>query len=344
MAGVGQAATRAYPTDPGSGEVAIEAVGLTKHFGPLVALDDVHFRVTPASVFGLLGPNGAGKTTLVRILTTLLRPDAGRAAVLGHDVVRDAGEVRRLIGLAGQNAAVDVNLTGRENLRLIGRLCQLPRATFRRRADELLERFALTEARGRPVREYSGGMRKRLDVAAALMSRPPVLFLDEPTTGLDLTSRNVLWALIRELVDEGATVVLTTQYLEEADQLADRLAVIDRGRLIAEDTPGALKSSLGATVVEIELEDEAQAGRIAELLGRTAGWHAVREGELVRASGNDGAGLLLDTVHMLDSLSVTPKGLQVRAPTLDDAFLRLTGSAPTSRTRAIEQPAQGRVA
>ncbi|HET6875900.1 MAG TPA: ATP-binding cassette domain-containing protein [Jatrophihabitans sp.] len=327
------------------GEPAIDVAGITKRFGRLTALDGIDFRVAPASVFGLLGPNGAGKTTLVRILTTLLRPDAGRAAVLGHDIVRNGGEVRRLIGLAGQNAAVDVNLTGRENLRLIGRLCQLPRATFRRRADELLERFALTEARARPVREYSGGMRKRLDVAAALMSRPPVLFLDEPTTGLDLTSRNVLWTLIRDLVDEGATVVLTTQYLEEADRLADRIAVLDRGRLIAEDTPVALKAALGATVIEVETDDEAQAARTVELLSRTPGWHAAQEGVLVRASANDGARLLLDTVHVLDSQAISPRGLRVHAPTLDDAFLRLTGSAPeTAEQRDAGQDAAGQVA
>jgi ABC-2 type transport system ATP-binding protein len=231
---------------------AIAVEGLTKRFGELVALDNVSFRVAEGTIFGLLGPNGAGKTTAVRILATLLRPDAGHASVLGLDVVHDAAALRHRIGLAGQYAAVDANLTGRENLRLIGRLSQLPRAAFRRRADELLERFDLTGAAARTVREYSGGMRRRLDVAAALVARPDVLFLDEPTTGLDLSSRNGLWSLIRELVSEGTTVVLTTQYLEEADRLADAIAIVDEGRVIANDTPTALKAALGATVLEMD--------------------------------------------------------------------------------------------
>ena len=214
--------------------------GVVKRFRRLTALDRVSFEVRPGTVFGLLGPNGAGKTTAIRILTTLLRPDAGHAFVVGRDVVREAAAVRRQIGLAGQSATVDVNLTGRENLRLIGRLAQLPRSAFVPRADELLDRFGLTDAASRPVRGYSGGMRRRLDVAAALVAGPPVVFLDEPTTGLDLQSRNGLWQMIRELVRGGTTVVLSTQYLEEADRLADRIAVIDHGRVIANDTPAAL--------------------------------------------------------------------------------------------------------
>jgi ABC-2 type transport system ATP-binding protein len=223
-------------TDP-----AILVQGLTKRFGDVVALDGIDFDVPPGTVFGLLGPNGAGKTTAVRILTTILPPDAGRAEVLGHDVVRQAAAVRLRIGLAGQNAAVDPNLTGMENLRLIGRLAQLPRARIAPRATELLERFELADAAHRPVRTYSGGMRRRLDVAAALVQRPPVLFLDEPTTGLDLHSRNELWNMIRELVTEGTTVLLTTQYLEEADRLARDIAVVDGGRIIASGSPTQIK-------------------------------------------------------------------------------------------------------
>src|SRR5213594_1881677 len=210
---------------------AIIASGLVKRFGDVPALDGIDFFVPPGTVFGLLGPNGAGKTTAVRILATILRPDAGRAEVLGHDVVRDADAVRYRIGLAGQYAAVDPNLTGRENLRMTGRLAQLDTRLANARSDELLERFDLAGAADRPVRTYSGGMRRRLDVAAALVARPPVVFLDEPTTGLDLFSRNELWEMIRELVAEGTTVLLTTQYLEEADRLAERVVVIDGGHV-----------------------------------------------------------------------------------------------------------------
>src|SRR6266581_4575695 len=217
-------------------EKAIVVDGLRKSFGDVVALDGVDFEVERGTVFGLLGPNGAGKTTAVRVLATVLRPDGGRAEVLGHDVVREAEAVRHRIGLAGQNAAVDPNLTGRENLRLIGRLTQLPRGQIDPRSGEILERFGLADAADRPVRTYSGGMRRRLDVGAALVHRPPVLFLDEPTTGLDPEGRNELWDVIRELVADGTTVLLTTQYLEEADRLADRIVVIDRGKVIADDT------------------------------------------------------------------------------------------------------------
>src|SRR5436309_3959042 len=229
---------------------AIRVEGLTKRFGDVVALDGIDFAVPAGTVFGLLGPNGAGKTTAVRVLSTILVPDGGRAEVLGHDVVRDAEAVRYRIGLAGQYAAVDPNLTGRENLRLIGRLTQLPRREIDPRAADLLGRFGLVEAADRPVRTYSGGMRRRLDVGAALVHRPPVLFLDEPTTGLDPEGRNELWEVIRELVADGTTVLLTTQYLEEADRLADRVVVVNEGRVIADDTPEALKSRLGSTVIE----------------------------------------------------------------------------------------------
>src|SRR5438128_1410026 len=242
-------------------DVAILVEGLSKRFGSVAALDGVDFQVPVGTVFGLLGPNGAGKTTAVRILATILRPDGGRAEVLGHDVVRDPSSVRYRIGLAGQSAAVDPNLTGRENLRLIGRLAQLARPLIAPRADELLERFELSDAADRPLRTYSGGMRRRLDVAAALVQRPPVLFLDEPTTGLDLQSRNELWTTIRELVNSGTCVVLTTQYLEESDRLAHHVAVVDRGVIIAEGTPAELKAQLGSTVIELGLDSEQAAAR-----------------------------------------------------------------------------------
>jgi daunorubicin resistance ABC transporter ATP-binding subunit len=315
-------------------EPAISVRGLTRRFGDLLALDDVTFDVEAATVFGLLGPNGAGKTTAVRILATLLPQDAGQARVLGIDVAEHPGRVRRRIGLAGQNAAVDRNLTGRENLRLIGRLNQMHRSAFRARADELLERFDLTDAAGRPVREYSGGMRRRLDVAAALVAEPDVLFLDEPTTGLDLPSRNSLWEVIGGLVDAGTTVVLTTQYLEEADRVANRIAVIDHGRLIANDTPAALKSRTGATVVEIGFDGEVTAARAADVLDQLADVRVERRGEVVTVTSTDGARLLIDTIHVLDVGAISPQTVQVRAPTLDDAFLRLTGSAAAAEARS----------
>lgn len=304
---------------------AIVVEDLGKRFGKVVALDRVCFAVEPGTVFGLLGPNGAGKTTAIRILTTLLRPDRGRATVLGRDVVRHAGEVRRLIGLAGQAAAVDVNLTGRENLRLIGRLSQMQRSAFVRRADELLERFGLTRAGSRPVRGYSGGMRRRLDIAAALVASPPVLFLDEPTTGLDPQSRNELWATIRELVSDGTTVVLTTQYLEEADQLAKRIAVIDHGQVIANDTPAALKASLGGTVIEFALADESAASQAEAVLTGLPDFRIDRTGTALRLTSNDGSQMLVAAMHALDGAALVPSAVQVRSPSLDDAFLTLTG-------------------
>jgi daunorubicin resistance ABC transporter ATP-binding subunit len=308
---------------------AIVVEGLSKRFGELLALDGIDLEVDEGTVFGLLGPNGAGKTTAVRVLATILHPDAGRAEVLGRDVVREPEAVRRRIGLAGQYAAVDPNLTGRENLRMVGVLGQLPRAAIAPRADDLLRRFSLTDAADRPLRTYSGGMRRRLDIAASLVPKPPVLFLDEPTTGLDLTSRNELWEMIRELVGEGTTVLLTTQYLEEADQLAGRVAVIDGGHVIANDTPGRLKADLGDTVVEMDFADEALAERALALLGDGIG-KVEREHRTVRVSSNRGAHVLVDVLRRFDADGVEPDTLSVREPSLDDVFLALTGHRAVS--------------
>lgn len=319
-------------------DASIRVEGLTKRFGSLVALDGIDFEVTAGTVFGLLGPNGAGKTTAIRILTTILEPDGGRAEVLGLDVVHDAETVRYLIGLAGQFAAVDPNLTGFENLRLVGRLAQMPKASIRPRARELLERFDLAEAADRPVRTYSGGMRRRLDVAAALLQRPPVLFLDEPTTGLDLQSRNALWETIRELVAAGTSVLLTTQYLEEADRLADRLAVVDGGKVIAEGTPAELKSRLGNTVIEIAMGEEGAARRAQSLL-RIREAAPEREGNLLRLT-SDGPQALMDVLRSLDAEGLSPASLAVRDPSLDDVFLALTGRHAEHPAEPSQQPAQ----
>jgi ABC-2 type transport system ATP-binding protein len=306
-------------------ESAIIVEGLAKRFGDVVALDGIDFQVPAGTVFGLLGPNGAGKTTAIRILTTILRPDHGRAEVLGLDVARQADEVRYRIGLAGQYAAIDPNLTGRENLRLTGRLAQLPSADARVRADELLERFELTEAAGRPARTYSGGMRRRLDVAAALVQRPQVVFLDEPTTGLDLHSRNALWEMIRELVADGTTVLLTTQYLEEADRLAHRIAVVDGGRVIANDTPAALKAQLGSTVIELRMGEAARALQAGDLLAGRLDARPERDGATVWLTSDDGSRLLIDVLRLLDDHQLAPATLAVREPSMDDVFLALTG-------------------
>jgi ABC-2 type transport system ATP-binding protein len=305
-------------------DIAIGVHGLRKHFGEVEALTGADFEVPQGTVFGLLGPNGAGKTTVIRVLSTILRPDDGHAEVLGYDVVREPEAVRRRVGLAGQYAAVDQNLTGRENLDMVGVLAQMPRPAIRPRAVELLERFQLTDAADRTLKTYSGGMRRRLDIAASLMNKPPVLFLDEPTTGLDITSRNELWEMIRELVSDGTTVLLTTQYLEEADILAKRIAVVDGGRVIANDTPAALKAQLGSTVFEMDMP-AGSGERAVGLLTPVVDGKVEREGEHLRITTNKGPSALVEILRTLDVAGLEPQSLTVREPSLDDVFLALTG-------------------
>jgi ABC-2 type transport system ATP-binding protein len=309
---------------------AIVAEGLVKNFGEVEALKGIDLQVEPGSVFGLLGPNGAGKTTGVRIFTTLLPPDGGRAEVAGYDVVRDAAALRAAIGLAGQYAAVDENLTGFENVVMVGRLYHLPQDEARRRAREVLERFGLTAAADRPTRTYSGGMRRRLDLCASLVARPQVLFLDEPTTGLDPRSRLGLWEMIRELRSEGTTLLLTTQYLEEADNLADRIAVIDVGTVIAEGTSDDLKNQMGGEVLELHVRDKGETEKAAGVLaGLGAGEHTVDpQSGLVRiTAGTDGTGVVFEAVRRLDEAKIWIEDFALHKPTLDDVFLNLTGHA-----------------
>jgi ABC transporter DrrB family efflux protein len=311
---------------------AARVEGVTKRFGATVALAGVDLEVPERTVFGLLGPNGAGKTTLVRILATLLTPDAGRAEVLGDDVVRDPAAARELLGLTGQFAAVDEILTGRENLEMFGRLFKLPRADARLRADELLERFDLADAADRPARTYSGGMRRRLDLASSLLTRPRILFLDEPTTGLDPRSRNQIWAIVRELRREGTTLLLTTQYLEEADQLADRIAVIDRGRVIAEGTGNELKDRVGGQILEVELSSAAQRDRAQTVLagvGCGKPEPEERPDRLTLPAPRDGLELIEDAAAELRRADIGVSDIGLRRPTLDDVFLQLTGAPPS---------------
>jgi ABC-2 type transport system ATP-binding protein len=305
---------------------AIETTGLVKSFGATRALDGVDLRIREGSVYGLLGPNGAGKTTTIRILATLLKPDAGTATVLGHDVVHEAGVVRRKVSLTGQYASVDEDLTGHENLVLVGRLLGLSWSQSKQRAAELLEAFGLAEAAGRQVLTYSGGMRRRIDIAASLVTIPELLFLDEPTTGLDPRSRNQVWELVRRIAAEGTTVLLTTQYLDEADRLAERLAVVDHGRVIAEGTSRELKASVGANAVHVRLVNVDQRARALELIERVLG-----DGLLPVADPAEVAARLQSPAQAAEVLTaLTGDGIEVAQfsvgnPSLDEVFLALTG-------------------
>ncbi|WP_406284670.1 ATP-binding cassette domain-containing protein [Embleya sp. NBC_00896] len=308
---------------------AVLAEGLTKRYGDTHALDDFDLTVPRGTVQGLLGPNGAGKTTAVRILSTLLRPDGGRALVAGHDVVREARHVRRRIGFVGQYAALDESVTGRRNLTLFGRLFHLDKRHAARRADELLERFSLTEAADKGVKEYSGGMRRRLDLAASMILAPEVLFLDEPTTGLDPRGRNEVWEAVRSLIAGGTAVLLTTQYLDEADKLADRIAVIDRGRKIADDTPDRLKREFGGDRIEVVVRESVDVPRAVRVVAGVAvgGVEPVvaAEERRVTAPVDDRVAALTRVARELQDDGIVIEDIGVRQPTLDEVFLRLTG-------------------
>ncbi|MGH9047089.1 MAG: ATP-binding cassette domain-containing protein [Acidimicrobiales bacterium] len=306
---------------------AIQVSELTKVFkkGEVRALDGLSFDTAAGTILGMLGPNGAGKTTAVRILSTVLAPDSGRATILGLDVVRDARAVRRIIGLAGQNAAVDENLSGRQNLQMIGRLSHMGWRAAKQRADDLLEQFGLTHAGVRSLKTYSGGMRRRLDLAAALVAEPPVLFFDEPTTGLDPQTRQDLWTWTERLVAQGATVLLTTQYLEEADRLADNVIVVDHGRVIAEGTPEALKANLGRTVLLVTLADQSIAQRAGQVLAPIGNRAPIVENGRVEMNVEHGPRAGTQAMRALDAAGIDVLGLVLREPSLDDVFLGLTG-------------------
>jgi ABC-2 type transport system ATP-binding protein len=316
----------------------ITAEGLVKIYksrkSEVRALDGIDLSVAEGTVLGLLGPNGAGKTTTVRILATLLKPDAGRATVAGLDVVRQAQELRTLIGLSGQYAAVDENLTGRENLWMFGRLYQLPNEVARTRTDELLEQFELTDARDRVVKTYSGGMRRRLDLASALIGRPRLLFLDEPTTGLDPRSRLGMWDVIRSLVREGVTLLLTTQYLEEADELADRIAVVDHGKIIARGTADELKAQVGGERIEVVVHDRTRIDDARRILGGIGIGEATLDEHTrrVTAPSEGGAKRLAIVIREFDEAGIAIDDIGLRRPTLDDVFLSLTGHAAIDET------------
>ena len=323
--------------------LAVEAHDLVKVFtrGNVRALDGVSLGVETGTVLGMLGPNGAGKTTAVRILSTILEADSGSASILGHDVAREPEVVRGLIGLAGQYATVDENLTGRENIYMVGRLCHLSRKVSTRRADELLEAFGLAGAGDRVLKTYSGGMRRRLDLAAALIASPPVLFLDEPTTGLDPQSRQDLWGVIEELVREGTTVLLTTQYLEEADRLARDIVVIDHGRVIAEGTPAELKADLGTSVVSVTLGTREIVPTALGLLTPLSPKEPVVDNATVELTVENGPAVGAEVLRALDAAHIPVSGLALREPSLDDVFLSLTGHKTEGETEAERAARKG---
>ena len=304
--------------------IAIQANNLVKKYGEVIALDGLSLEVEQGTVFGLLGPNGAGKTTAVRVLTTLLSPDSGSAIVDGVDVLKDPVHAREIMGLSGQNASVDENLTGIENLIMLGRLFRLPKKEAVTRANDLLERFNLNDAAKRIVKTYSGGMRRRLDLAASLIAKPNILFLDEPTTGLDPRSRLMMWDVIQNLVNEGTTVLLTTQYLEEADQLAKKIAVIDKGKVIAQGSADELKTQVGGERIEVVVSPS-QTQAAAQALQSMSSGKVVVEGEHVQVPVSGGGVKVVEAVRALDIAKIEIKEIQLRRPTLDDVFLSLTG-------------------
>ena len=308
-------------------DLAIKADGLVKRYGDVVALDGLSLAVPKGSVLALLGPNGAGKTTAVRILTTLLEPDEGTVTVAGVDLAADPNGLRERIGLSGQEAAVDEYLTGQENLEMVGRLYHLPVAKAKKRATELLEQFSLSDAAKRPAKTYSGGMRRRLDLAAALVADPPVLFLDEPTTGLDPRSRFALWDFIADLVDKGTTVLLTTQYLEEAERLADNIVVIDKGTSIAEGNADQLKSKVGGERVEVIATDEVDVPRIVDVVSDLGSDDPIVHGRNISLAVDTGPKALMEGLRRLDEAGIEVHDVGLRRPTLDDVFLALTGRA-----------------
>lgn len=324
-------------------DAAVVAEGLVKTYGEVRALDGLDLIVPQGTVLGLLGPNGAGKTTAVRILTTLLKPDSGKAEVAGIDVIKNPEKVRGIIGLTGQYAAVDEYLTGRENINMVGRLYHFDAKWVKQRADELLERFRLTDAADRPAKTYSGGMRRRLDLAASLVAKPEILFLDEPTTGLDPRSRIELWEVIENLVADGTTVLLTTQYLEEADQLAEDIVVIDRGKVIAKGTSESLKDSVGGDRVEIVVKDAATLPAASAALAALGSSEPKidEEDRRVTVPVTGGSTVLVDVVRGLDSAGVVLEDLSLRRPTLDDVFLTLTGRT-AEEEEAADKKARGK--
>ena len=323
--------------------VAVEAQDLVKVFprGNVRALDGVSLQIETGTVLGLLGPNGAGKTTAVRVLSTILEPDSGSAAILGHDVVKEPDAIRRLIGLAGQYATVDENLTGRENLRMIGRLSHLNRKVVAERSTQLLESFKLADAADRPLKTYSGGMRRRLDLAAALVASPPVLFLDEPTTGLDPSGRQDLWGVIEDLTAEGTTVLLTTQYLEEADRLARDIVVVDHGSVIAQGTPAELKADLGTSVVAVTLTTLEEVHRAVPLLAPLTDREPVVDGSIIELTVENGPAVGAEVLRSLDAARIPVGGLALREPSLDDVFLSLTGHKSEAETEEERQARKG---